>query len=366
MELFFACAPGHEALLADEARGLGFDAVTPGAGGVAAQGGWAEARRANLHLRIATRVLVRVAEFRAMHLAQLDKRARKIEWAAFLRADVPVRVEAACRASRIYHAKAAAQRVETAIAETLGAPLSAEAPVTVKLRIDDDLCTISVDTTGESLHKRGHKQAVGKAPLRETFAAAFLAQMGFDGTQALVDPMCGSGTLVIEAAERAAGLAPGRARDFALDHLAVDAPPLRLPAPRDPGLRFFGSDRDQGVIGHARANAERAGVGALCRFERMAVSDCDAPELGPELGPDVGSGIVLTNPPWGTRIGERKPLFALYGAFGEVMRARFRGWQVGLIAPDAGLVKATGLGLEPAGAPVDLGGIRVTLYRGTA
>ena len=165
------------------------------------------------------RVLARVAEFRAMHLAQLDKRARKVDWAAILRPDVPVRVEATCRKSKIYHDKAAAQRVERAITEGIGAPLG-PGGIGIKLRIEDDLCTISVDTSGESLHKRGFKGFTGKAPMRETLAALILRQMGFDGTQAVVDPMCGSGTLVIEAAEIAAGLHPGRGRDFAFERLA--------------------------------------------------------------------------------------------------------------------------------------------------
>lgn len=354
MEMFFACTPGHEPLLAAEARALDFQGVAEVPGGVTAQGDWAEVRRANVALRIAGRVLVRVAEFRAMHLAQLDKRARKVDWAAVLRPDVPIRVDATCRKSRIYHAGAAAQRVAKAITETLGAPVSDSAEIVVKLRIDDDLCTLSIDTTGEALHKRGAKQAVGKAPLRETLAAAFLRQIGFDGTQTLVDPMCGSGTLVLEAAEIAAGLWPGRARGFAMDRLAVSAPPPALSAPRDPGTRFYGSDRDQGAVAAALANAERAGVAPWCRFERCAISDRMAPPGPP--------GIVLTNPPWGTRIGARKPLFALYGSFGEVMRTRFQGWAIGLIAPDAGLVKATGLPFQPAGAPVDMGGIKVTLF----
>lgn len=361
MQIFLVAPPGLDSVLADEARAAGFRDVAAVPGGVTLTGGWPEVWRANLVLRGAGRVLVRIAEFRAMHLAQLDKRARKIDWAAVLRADVPVRVEATCRKSKIYHDKAAAQRVQTAITEGIGAPVAADAPVVVKVRIEDDLVTISLDASGEALHKRGHKQAVGKAPMRETLAALFLRQLGFDGTQAVVDPMCGSGTFPIEAAEIAAGLQPGRSRDFACQHFASHDPAgfaaLKTTPTVTPSLRFFGSDRDQGAIQGASANAERAGVAAWCRFERRAVSDLIPPE-------GIAPGIVVVNPPWGSRIGERKLLFALYGALGKTLAERFSGWRVGIIAPDAGLVKASGLPLVAAGAPVDMGGTRVTLWQG--
>lgn len=358
--LFFVAAPGLEPFLADEARALGFRALRQVPGGVEALGDWSEVWRANLSLRTASRVLVRVAEFRAMHLAQLDKRARKVDWGSVLRPDVPFRVEATCHASRVYHDKAAAQRIQTAITETLGAPVDPKAALVVKARIDDDLCTISLDTSGDSLHRRGHKEAVGKAPLRETVAAAALRAMGFDGSQAVVDPMCGSGTILLEAAGIAAGLMPGRARRFAFEGLAGFDPAafdgLKTAPDRAPVLRFFGSDRDQGAIAGARANALRAGLADWCRFERRAISDLTPPE-------GLAPGIVLINPPWGSRIGDRKPLFALHGAMGATLRDRFDGWNIGILSPDAGLIKATGLPLS-AGPTLDMGGTRITLWQG--
>lgn len=359
LQIFLVSPPGLEAVLAEEAREHGFRDVAPVPGGVTLLGDWPEVWRANLTLRGAARVLVRIAEFRAMHLAQLDKRSRKVDWASVLRADVPLRVEATCRKSKIYHARAAAQRVETALREELGAVIAADAALVVKVRIEDDLVTISLDTSGEPLHRRGHKQAVGKAPMRETLAALFLRQMGFDGTQTLVDPMCGSGTFPIEAAEIAAGLLPGRTRSFAFEDLA-SFDPARLAAlksarSKTPIARFHGSDRDQGAIGMAHKNAERAGVADWCSFDRKPISDLTPPPGAP--------GLVLVNPPWGARIGERKLLFALYGAMGKTLCDRFGGWRIGVISPDGGLVKATGLGLQPAGPPVDMGGAKVTLYQ---
>lgn len=359
-DIFLVAPPGLEPLLCDEARALGFASATPVAGGVELQGGWPDVWRANLELRGASRVLARISAFRAFHLAQLDKRARKFPWADTLRPDVPLRVEAACKGSRIYHAGAAAQRIETALREELGATISPEAELVIKLRIDDDLCTISLDTSGESLHKRGHKEAVSKAPMRETLAALFLRQCGYDGSQAVVDPMCGSGTFVIEAAEIAAGLHPGRSRHFAFEQLASFDPAVwqRMrnapPGPR-PAARFFGYDRDAGAIRMSRANAERAGISNLVTFEAQSIGD-----LTPPPGPP---GLVIVNPPYGARIGNKKLLYGLYAALGQTLLARFAGWRVGLVTSEPALAKATGLRFQPPGPPVPHGGLGVRLYR---
>jgi putative N6-adenine-specific DNA methylase len=362
-DIFLVATPGLEDALLAEVRSRRFKAVKPVPGGVAVKGKWRDVWRANLELRGATRVLARISAFRAPHLAQLDKRARKVPWGDILRKDVPVHVEASCTRSRIYHSQAAAQRISRAIQEELGAPISAEASLVIKARIEDDLCTISIDTSGESLHKRGHKAAVGKAPMRETLASLFLRQCGFEGTEPVVDPMCGSGTFVIEAAEIAAGLNPGRTRHFAFEQLAnFDAATWAEMQGRETGsvpeARFFGSDRDAGAVRSAEENARRAGVEAFTSFRQQAISD-----LAPPDGPP---GLVIVNPPYGTRIGDKKPLFALYGALGQVLTSRFSGWRVGIITTDAALAKATGLTFQPPGPPVLHGGLRVTLYQTAA
>lgn len=367
-EFFLVATPGMEALVADEAREAGFQGVTAGPGGVTVAGGWPEVWRANLELRGPSRVLARIGAFRAMHLAQLDKRARKFAWGEVLRPDVPVRVEATCHASRIYHAGAAAERVGKAIAETLGAPVQfagkAEEEfaggVALKVRIDDDLCTFSVDTSGEGLHKRGHKAHVGKAPMRETMAAMFLRACDYRPGEAVVDPMCGSGTFVIEAAEITAGLQPGRSRAFGFEKLVTfDAAAfgaMRREVSVSGPVVGFGSDRDDGAIRAATANAERAGVAAATAFRRAAISDAMPPE-------GVAPGLVIVNPPYGARIGDRRQLFALYAAMGRVLRERFAGWRVGIITSDGGLAKATGLPFLPMGESVAHGGLRIALYR---
>lgn len=359
-EIYLVTTPGLEQALAAEARAQGFAAIKALPGGVRVRGRWPEVWRANLMLRGASKVLARVGSFRAVHLAQLDKRARDFPWAEYLRREVPVAVEAACTRSKIYHSGAAAERIARAIHEELGAVIADDAPVVVKARIADDLCTISLDTSGGLLHKRGAKAAVAKAPLRETLAALLLRQCGYDGSEPVYDPMCGSGTFVIEAAEMALGLAPGRARHFAFEQLATfDAAAwaaLKEAAPRRATeLRFFGSDRDAGAVDMARANAGRAGVGAVTEFHRASISEIVRPE-----GP---AGLVMVNPPYGARIGDKTKLVALYAALGQVLRERFSGWRVGLITTEAPLARATGLSFLPPSAPISHGGLKVRLYQ---
>ncbi len=358
--IFLATPPGLEPLLQAEASEKGFADCTLVAGGVEFQGTWRDVWRANLELRGASRVLARVGSFRAMHLAQLDKRSRKFPWADILRPDVAVRVEATCKASKIYHAKAASQRVERALVEEMGITIASDAPVTLKVRIDDDLCTFSLDTTGEPLHKRGHKEAVGKAPMRENLAVLFLRDCGYDGREPVVDPMCGSGTFLIEAAEIALGLQAGRSRAFAFEHLATFDPTAWAEMRKGSNESisepmFFGSDRDAGAIKNSNANAERAGVNHLTQFSCHAVSDL--------IRPDHASGLVIVNPPYGARIGERKLLFSVYGALGKTLLERFKGWRVGIITSDPGLAKSTGLPFQGQPTQVSHGGLKIGLYK---
>jgi putative N6-adenine-specific DNA methylase len=359
-EIYLVATPGLEQALSQEAAEKGFTGPVASVGGVTIRGTWHDVWRANLELRGATKVLARVGSFRAMHLAQLDKRARKFPWAEVLRPDQSVRVEASCKGSRIYHAGAVVQRIAAAIQEELGAPISDEADIRVMARVEDDLCTISVDTSGELLHRRGHKEAVNKAPMRETLAALFLRECGYAGTEPVLDPMCGSGTFVIEAAEIAAGLPPGRSRSFAFERLAnFDAEAWarlrQVPVPRVVPFRFIGSDRDAGAIAMSRANAERAGVSALTEFRLQAISDLQRPEGPP--------GLVMVNPPYGARIGNKRPLHALYASLGEVLRSGFSGWRVGLVTSEPSLARTTGLSFVPPGPPVHHGGLKVSLYR---
>ncbi len=358
-EIFLVAAPGLEAELCAEAKSRQFGKARVVDGGVVIKGGWREVWRANLQLRGADRIIARIANFRARYLSELDKQGRGVAWSEILRRDVPVRVEATCSRSEIYHSGAAAERIERAIFAVAGAPIADDAPVIIKVRIENDVCSISVDTSGEALHKRGHKQAVAKAPMRETLASLFLRQCGFTGTEPVLDPMCGSGTFVIEAAEIAAGLQPGRSRSFAFERLATfDAEEwLRLKGLRPPivpAVRFYGRDRDAGAIRMSRANAERADVSGFVDFEAA-----DIRELVRPPGP---AGLVIVNPPYGTRIGETAGLDALHRTLGQVLSQHFSGWRVGLVTSEMALAKATGLPFKPPLRPVAHGGLTVRLY----
>ncbi|SLN72832.1 Ribosomal RNA large subunit methyltransferase L [Roseovarius albus] len=357
-EIFLAATPGLELPLFNEVREAGFSYPHKVPGGVTIQGGWPDVWRANLVLRGASRVLARIGSFRVMHLAQLDKRARKFPWSEVLRADVPIKVDVTCRKSRIYHAKAATQRIERALTETLGVALSADAPLRLMARIEDDLCTFSIDTSGEPLHKRGFKEAVVKAPMRENMAAMFLRECGYTGDEPVLDPMCGSGTFVIEAAEVAAGLMPGRARNFAFEQLANFDPDqwvaFKAEATTTPtDIPFYGSDRDTGAVRAASANADRAGVQAT--FTHCPISDLQRP--------DEPAGLIIINPPYGARISNKKPLYALHNALGQVLKERFSGWRVGLVTSDADLAKTTALPFDAPGPYVAHGGLKIRLWQ---
>jgi putative N6-adenine-specific DNA methylase len=359
-DIFLVTVPGLEDVLCAEVRSKGFNSPRAVPGGVTIKGAWPDVWRANLWVRGAGRVLAKVASFKVSRLTELEAKARQVRWGTVLRPDVPFHVEATCKQSRIFHTGAAAQRIETAIREELGAPVSPDAPVLVRALIDNDICTLSVDTSGDLLHRRGYKEAVGAAPMRETMASLFLRQCCYDGSEPVLDPMCGSGTFVIEAAEIAARLNPGRARSFAFEHLATfDAAAWQrmreVRSQRVPPVRFYGSDRDANAIVMARENAARAGVGDWTDFRQSTIS-----EITPPDGPP---GLVIANPPYGTRIGDKTKLLALYRSLGQVLMARFCGWRVGIITSDAKLARATALPFLPGTAPIPHGGLRITLYR---
>jgi putative N6-adenine-specific DNA methylase len=373
-QLFAVVAPGLEPFTARELVRLGHPeggvAVDPAGGGVAFSGDRAALYRANLRLRTASRVLLRVGSFRAAAFSELRKKAARLPWEELIARGRPVAVRAACRKSKLYHSDAVAERVTGAIADRLGAAVErarpsddeADAPAQLVLaRIVDDVCTLSVDASGALLHRRGYRLATAKAPLRETLAAGLLAASGWDGASPLVDPFCGSGTILVEGALAALGRAPGGNRRFAfMDWPSFDAPLFaRLRAEADaPGAAplppIAGSDRDAGAVRMAAENAARAGVADGIRFERRAVSS---------LEPPPGKGAVVTNPPYGRRVGEGRELRDLYARFGDVLRERCAGWKIALLCPDARLIAATRLGLDTS-LSFSNGGLRVKVARG--
>jgi putative N6-adenine-specific DNA methylase len=359
LEIFLSTVPGLEGFLRAEAQEKGFKVTGNDVGGITVKGDWPEVWRANLELRGASRVLLRLGSFRVLHLAKLDKQARKFPWRDTLKPGCSVRVEVTCKKSRIYHDKAAAERFETALKEELSAVISPDADICIKARIIKDVCTVSVDTSGEALHKRGHKEAVNKAPMRENLAALLLRASGYKGDCPVVDPMCGSGTFVIEAAEIASNLRPGRSRNFAFEKFATFDETawqqLRAnSAPLTPDLKFYGHDRDKGAVAMSRQNAKRANIRQLTHFSHQTISELSAPE-----GP---TGIVIINPPYGTRIGDQKKLLPLYQSLGNSLLKGFEGWRVGLVTNNEALAKATDLPFKKKKVAFSHGGIDVKLY----
>lgn len=359
-EIFLATAPGLEDALYEEVRSKGFKNVKATKGGVTTMGGWPEVWRANLWIRGASKVLARVAVFKALHLSELESQAEQIRWQEILDPKTSYQVEAACAKSRIYHSGAAKERIENAIAKSLNAKASPDAEITVMVRIVRDVCTISIDTSGGLLHKRGYKERVNKAPMRENMAALFLQMCGYKGDEPVYDPMCGSGTFVIEAAEIAARLNPGRSRSFAFEKLATFNPDVwekMRDVKREPNadIHFYGSDRDQGAVEMSLENANRAGVREFTSFKEEKISDISPPT--------PSSGLIIVNPPYGARIGDKRKLVALYQTLGQALRDRFAGWRVGIVATDHKLVKATGLPFTSVSAPIQNGGLRVKLFQ---
>jgi len=370
LKLFAACAPGLETCVAQELQRLNFADVHSVAGGATFSGALEDVSRANVWLRTASRILARVGHFRVTEFWQLHKWAAKLEWEKFLRPGQPLALRATCHKSKLYHSTAVAERVARAIGERLGQTVKFELEKgdedgdegktqLIVVRLEHDWCTLSVDASGELLHKRGYRLAVAKAPLRETLAAGMLMLVEWDKVSPLIDPFCGSGTILIEAALLAQNLPPGAARPFAFTDWpmfagAVGQPPS--PAPAIPPPKILGYDRDAGAIEAARANAERAAVNPGPVFTQQAIS-----HLRPPSGPP---GLILTNPPYGVRISEPEDVRNLYAAFGQILQERFAGWRVAFLCSEDRLAHATGLPLNPNQAPTLVnGGLRVKLWR---
>jgi len=359
-EIFLATSPGLENALYDEVRLKGFKRAKAIKGGVTIEGGWPEVWRANLWVRGASRVLARVGSFKVLHLSDLVEQTKNIPWEDILTAEHSFCVEASCSKSRIYHSGAAVERIELAISDTIGIQPSSDADIKIMARIDHDICTVSVDTSGELLHKRGYKTAINKAPMRENMAALFLQQCNYKGTEPVFDPMCGSGTFIIEAAEIAARLNPGRLRNFAFEKLATfDGEAWEkmrnVKRQAETSMHFYGSDRDAGAVEMTTENAKRAGVGELTEFKQQTISDIKPPTDTP--------GLVIINPPYGGRISDKHKLLPLYQTLGKVLKANFSGWRVGIITADRSLAQATALPFLPTNAPVQHGGLRVNLFQ---
>ncbi|GAB4493815.1 MAG: RNA methyltransferase [Anaerolineales bacterium] len=397
MDTYFAVtAPGIESITALELARLGLipaealpvvksadsppeSLITPHASDfLHFKGGLEALYRANLHLRTASRILVRLGmPFMARTFPELVEKASRLPWERFLTPGQPLALRVTCHKSKLYHSEAVAERLLTALETRLGKPsprlkpsddndsplptregvgVRANPPQLILARLVDDKCTVSVDSSGELLHRRGYRLAAAKAPLRETLAAAMLFASGWDAQSPLIDPFCGSGTIPIEAALMALGIPPGMKRRFAFmdwpnfDRALWESLVLNHPSATNPPP-ILASDRDAGAVHMAQENARRAGVHHLIQFETQAVS---------AIHPPASKGWVVTNPPYGVRVSQGKDLRNLYAQFGNILRTKCPGWRVAILSSEEFLLGHARLKLEPA-LTFNNGGLRVRL-----
>jgi len=353
---YATCAKGLEYLLRDELAALGADDVHEGLAGVRFSGSLETAYRACLWSRLASRILLPLAEFDAPGDEALYRGIQDIDWTAHLQASATLAVDADTSQSQLTHSQFIARRVKDAVVDQFSRKLGARPDVEVEepdlrinLHLRRDRATVSLDLAGTPLHRRGWRKTQGDAPLKENLAAAMLLRARWPDVYAaggsLLDPMCGSGTLLIEGALMAADVAPGlqrgyfgfldwRQHDQALWDSVLDEARQRA----EQGLRtlrsaFFGSDSDPHMIQAAKHNAQVAGVAGFLTLQRQEVAYAAPP-------PGSATGLLITNPPYGQRLGERAEVPELYRLLGEVLRMRFSGWHVAVLAGDVELGRA--------------------------
>lgn len=366
-DLFIVFSPGLESITAKELHEMGYQSFSIESGGIAFQGNLNDIYKLNLQLRTASRILIRLGHFHASAFSELEKKSSRLPWETYLTPSLAISLRATCHKSRLYHSNGVIERVVSGIGKHLGfvpnfiTTENVEEPninQLVSIRLLNDDCTISIDTSGELLHRRGYRLANAKAPLRETLAAGIIIASGWEKDKPFLDPFCGSGTIPIEAALIALGIPPGLKRRFAfmswpkyeadtwtsLLEGFIKNPPKELPL-------ILASDRDAGAISMAYENAKRAGVADFIQFECKAVS---------AITPPTDPGWVITNPPYGLRIHSNKDIRNLYAQFGKVLRSNCSNWKAAVLCSNKTLLSQTGIKFTPT-LHFSNGGINVSL-----
>ncbi len=351
---FVTCAPGLERILYAEVKALRLAKAEQQVGGVLFHGTTEDAWRANLWLRTAVRVLMRVARFEARTGDELHAAASAVEWSRFLAPEGSLVVDAQTKDSALDHSLFVAQRVKDAVADQFrerhGVRPSVdkdEPDLAIHAHLFRDRCTLLVDTSGGSLHKRGWRRFQGRAPLAETLAAAIVLDSGWDRRAPLLDPFCGSGTILVEAALIASGTPPGAFRErFGFERWkGHDA--SRWRAFRNDALRaallpnklvLQGSDANAQAIAGARENVEAAGFGG-----RISVEAAPLSAFRPKRG---WNAWIVTNPPYGERVGDERELVRVYGELGQILRERCAGFHASILSGNARLERE--LRMQPA------------------
>ncbi len=345
---FFAtCARGLEPALARELAGLGARRVEPGRGGVSFAGDAALVYRANLWLRTAVRVLRPILEADVRSPDELYDAVRSVDWSEYMTPDHTLAVDCNVRDSAITHSQYAARRVKDAVCDQFREKagrrpsVDPERPgVGLNLHIARDHAVLSLDSSWDSLHKRGYRPVQTRAPLNEALAAGLLLHLGYDGTEPLYDPMCGSGTFPIEAAWIALNRPPGLTRKWFGFFGWPDFDKGLWSAIRDEARRGVraalrspvgGSDVRADAVESARGNARAAGVGHLLKFEMLELK-----QARPPAGPP---GLLICNPPYGERLGEEEELGPLYRSLGEAAAEHWPGWRLAVFTSNDRLAK---------------------------
>ncbi|WP_027268981.1 class I SAM-dependent RNA methyltransferase [Leptolyngbya sp. PCC 6406] len=349
-QYFATVARGLEAIAAQELAELGAGSVQPGFCGVAFAGDRALLYRVNLWARLPFRILMTVAEFPCRDAEDLYEGVQGVDWGEMVPPDRTLAVTATGKTQDLNHTHFTALQVKNAIVDQQrqrqGERSSVELDnpdVRVNLHLHQDHATLSLDSSGSSLHRRGYRPAVGLAPLKESLAAALIRLTGWTPEQAFFDPLCGSGTLPLEASLMALNRAPGLHRDrmgfetwpdfdpALWQRLRQEAEAMQLTTLATP---IGGCDRDRDIIIQARSNALRSGVADQVQFQQQDLSQVEAP---------AATGILMCNPPYGERLGKGSDLAAFYALLGDVLKQRFKGWTAFVLSGNKQLAQAIGL-----------------------
>lgn len=354
IEAFAITAPGLSKIAARELADIGIAVADVEPAGVTFKGGLREVYTANLRARTVSRVIVRLACFQARTFAELERHSARLPWSKFIAPGRKFEIRVTSRKSRLYHSDAVSERIERAVREATEAEPAegttadeheGEMAQLIIVRLERDECVISMDSSGALLHMRGYRRAVAKAPMRETIAAAMLLSCEWRADEPLFDPFCGSGTIPIEGAMLARRIPPGLDRVFAFQQWPWIEAGLWSRMRRDAELEILdrapapiiGTDRDEGAIRAAGENAERARVRDDVELAVSSVSEASV---------DAGPGWVVTNPPYGVRVGTARELRNLYARFGAVLRERFSGWRLAFLSADHALESQMRMELE--------------------
>ena len=358
IRFFATAAKGLEPLVAEELRALGAAEVKEARGGASFEGSPALAYRACLWLRTANRVLMPVAKFPVADAEQLYTGIHKMPWEQDVSPDGTLAVDFNGTSPTITNTQFGAQKVKDAIVDRFRTKTGrrpsvdrARPDLLVNCHLHRDLMTVSIDLSGDSLHMRGYREASVAAPLKENLAAALLLKCGWPEIArqggSFVDPLCGSGTLVIEAAMMAAEVAPGLLRDYwgfmgwlrhdqvLWERTLMEARERQNEA-RGQTPAMLGGDMDAKAILASQQNARRAGVAPLVRFEHKTLEQNTQPA-------GLKPGLVVTNPPYGERLGDPATLGPLYAALGAWLRGQCLHWKAGVITDNSDLAKQIGL-----------------------